>query len=269
MVKVGSFFAMSVGAFIFWQTMDKIHVWNALRQDEKEGRKTIKRMKYPFNQVEWIYTLEMGEVLCSPPRHGNLVQQCVVLVVDITDNSCPVADFVEGKRSLLDVPKLSFIFVYKYLPLIGFVYHPFSKKDLKRRWRSRGSEKSYCNKLKMRMLSHELLVWTNFNFHQFPELHHDFNSFEPAIAISVKRRLPVLYGLNWELEIQELRFRRYGLLKTASSMVPDDPAKSQNHDALPGNRSPLPTSWIEEGQCCYMLSNELNKMTTSICVLLL
>ncbi|KAJ6374401.1 hypothetical protein OIU78_030006, partial [Salix suchowensis] len=26
---------MSVGAFIFWQTMDKIHVWNALRQDEK------------------------------------------------------------------------------------------------------------------------------------------------------------------------------------------------------------------------------------------
>jgi hypothetical protein len=35
MVKVAGFFAMSVGAFIFWQTMDKIHVWNALRQDEK------------------------------------------------------------------------------------------------------------------------------------------------------------------------------------------------------------------------------------------
>ncbi|KAG6746096.1 hypothetical protein POTOM_050609 [Populus tomentosa] len=37
MVKVAGFFAMSVGAFIFWQTMDKIHVWNALRQDEKDG----------------------------------------------------------------------------------------------------------------------------------------------------------------------------------------------------------------------------------------
>ncbi|KAG5230252.1 SCO-spondin [Salix suchowensis] len=38
MVKVGGFLAMSVGAFIFWQTMDKIHVWNALRQDEKQER---------------------------------------------------------------------------------------------------------------------------------------------------------------------------------------------------------------------------------------
>ncbi|KAI5562807.1 hypothetical protein POPTR_015G087301v4 [Populus trichocarpa] len=38
MVKVAGFFAMSVGAFIFWQTMDKIHVWNALRQDEKQER---------------------------------------------------------------------------------------------------------------------------------------------------------------------------------------------------------------------------------------
>ncbi|KAG5604843.1 hypothetical protein H5410_026335 [Solanum commersonii] len=36
MVKVATFFAMSVGAFAFWQTMDKIHVWIALHQDEKE-----------------------------------------------------------------------------------------------------------------------------------------------------------------------------------------------------------------------------------------
>lgn len=35
MVKVTTFFAMSLGAFAFWQTMDKIHVWIALHQDEK------------------------------------------------------------------------------------------------------------------------------------------------------------------------------------------------------------------------------------------
>ncbi|GFP88322.1 hypothetical protein PHJA_000975900 [Phtheirospermum japonicum] len=35
MVKVGTFFAMSFGAFLFWQTMDKVHVWIALHQDEK------------------------------------------------------------------------------------------------------------------------------------------------------------------------------------------------------------------------------------------
>ncbi|TMW90602.1 hypothetical protein EJD97_015491 [Solanum chilense] len=38
MVKVATFFAMSVGAFGFWQTMDKIHVWIALHQDEKQER---------------------------------------------------------------------------------------------------------------------------------------------------------------------------------------------------------------------------------------
>ncbi|KAJ4841169.1 hypothetical protein Tsubulata_030194, partial [Turnera subulata] len=35
MVKVATFFAMSVGAFIFWQSMEKIHVYIALHQDEK------------------------------------------------------------------------------------------------------------------------------------------------------------------------------------------------------------------------------------------
>lgn len=35
MVKMASFFGMSLGAFVFWQSMDKVHVWIALRQDEK------------------------------------------------------------------------------------------------------------------------------------------------------------------------------------------------------------------------------------------
>ncbi|KAJ6970639.1 hypothetical protein NC653_035043 [Populus alba x Populus x berolinensis] len=130
MVKVAGFFAMSVGAFIFWQTMDKIHVWNALRQDEK--------------------------------------------------------------------------------------------KDLKRRWRSRGSEKSYCDKLKIRMLSHELLVWSNFNFPHFPKLHHVFNSFEPAIAITVKHRLPVLYGLNWEfgdIRVEQMEMKKFLLVALSLVLV--------------------------------------------------
>ncbi|XP_078435136.1 uncharacterized protein LOC144706109 [Wolffia australiana] len=38
MVRVATFFAMSLGAFIFWQSMDKVHVWIALRQDEKKER---------------------------------------------------------------------------------------------------------------------------------------------------------------------------------------------------------------------------------------
>ncbi|RXH96144.1 hypothetical protein DVH24_008644 [Malus domestica] len=36
MVKVATYFAMTLGAFVFWQSMDKVHVWIALHQDEKE-----------------------------------------------------------------------------------------------------------------------------------------------------------------------------------------------------------------------------------------
>ncbi|KAJ8758835.1 hypothetical protein K2173_002614 [Erythroxylum novogranatense] len=38
MVKVASYFAMTLGAFMFWQTLDKVHVWIALHQDEKQER---------------------------------------------------------------------------------------------------------------------------------------------------------------------------------------------------------------------------------------
>ncbi|KAG6747130.1 hypothetical protein POTOM_049510 [Populus tomentosa] len=107
MVKVAGFFAMSVGAFIFWQTMDKIHVWNALRQDEKvPGNVSI-----------------VGEV--SP-----------------LDPSC-----LSIAKVLLEKRNIAFAFA-RLLDVI--------------------------------------------------QLHHVFNSFEPAIAITVKHRLPVLYGLNWE-----------------------------------------------------------------------
>ncbi|PKA66106.1 hypothetical protein AXF42_Ash018395 [Apostasia shenzhenica] len=35
MVKVSTYFAMVFGAFIFWESMDRLHVWMALHQDEK------------------------------------------------------------------------------------------------------------------------------------------------------------------------------------------------------------------------------------------
>ncbi|KAL5229228.1 hypothetical protein ABZP36_017493 [Zizania latifolia] len=38
MVRVATFFAMTFGAFLFWQSMDRVHVWIALHQDEKKER---------------------------------------------------------------------------------------------------------------------------------------------------------------------------------------------------------------------------------------
>jgi hypothetical protein len=35
MVRVATYFTMTFGAFLFWQSMDKVHVWIALHQDEK------------------------------------------------------------------------------------------------------------------------------------------------------------------------------------------------------------------------------------------
>ncbi|KAI3467624.1 hypothetical protein Pfo_024287 [Paulownia fortunei] len=56
MVKVATFFGMSFGAFLFWQTMDKVHVWIALHQDEKKERMEkeaeIRRMKEELYQQQ-------------------------------------------------------------------------------------------------------------------------------------------------------------------------------------------------------------------------
>ncbi|KAJ9163832.1 hypothetical protein P3X46_023460 [Hevea brasiliensis] len=38
MVRVATFFGISFGAFLFWQSMDRVHVWIALHQDEKKER---------------------------------------------------------------------------------------------------------------------------------------------------------------------------------------------------------------------------------------
>ncbi|TQE09307.1 hypothetical protein C1H46_005043 [Malus baccata] len=36
MVKdVATYFSMTLGAFVFWQSMDEVHVWIALHQDQK------------------------------------------------------------------------------------------------------------------------------------------------------------------------------------------------------------------------------------------
>ncbi|XP_031387278.1 uncharacterized protein LOC116200584 [Punica granatum] len=38
LVRVASFFGMTIGAFVFWQFMDRVHSWIALHQDEKIER---------------------------------------------------------------------------------------------------------------------------------------------------------------------------------------------------------------------------------------
>ncbi|ERN13677.1 uncharacterized protein LOC18441923 [Amborella trichopoda] len=38
MVKVATFFAMTLGAFVFWESLDRLHVYMALHQDEKKER---------------------------------------------------------------------------------------------------------------------------------------------------------------------------------------------------------------------------------------
>ncbi|XP_042945832.1 uncharacterized protein LOC122279326 isoform X4 [Carya illinoinensis] len=46
MVKVSTYFAMSLGAFLFWESMDKLHVWIALHQDEK-----VKFLTFGLNKI--------------------------------------------------------------------------------------------------------------------------------------------------------------------------------------------------------------------------
>ncbi|XP_051122622.1 uncharacterized protein LOC127245662 [Andrographis paniculata] len=56
MVRVATFFGMTFGAFLFWQTMDKVHVWIALHQDEKkekmEKEAEIQRMREELYQQQ-------------------------------------------------------------------------------------------------------------------------------------------------------------------------------------------------------------------------
>ncbi|CAO2828890.1 unnamed protein product [Amaranthus hypochondriacus] len=49
MVRLGTIAGMTLGAFLFWESMDKVHVWIALHQDEKREReekeREIRRMR--------------------------------------------------------------------------------------------------------------------------------------------------------------------------------------------------------------------------------
>ncbi|XP_004504148.1 uncharacterized protein [Cicer arietinum] len=56
MVKVVTYFGMTLAAFAFWQSMDKVHVWMALHQDEKlerlEKEAEIKRVREELLQQQ-------------------------------------------------------------------------------------------------------------------------------------------------------------------------------------------------------------------------
>lgn len=54
MVKVSTYFAMTFAAFLFWESMDKVHVWNALHQDEKV-RFQFSELGFRFNYVALVF----------------------------------------------------------------------------------------------------------------------------------------------------------------------------------------------------------------------
>lgn len=53
MVKVATYFAMTFGAFLFWQSMDRVHVWIALHQDEKVTLAPALIYLSPLNSSVW------------------------------------------------------------------------------------------------------------------------------------------------------------------------------------------------------------------------
>ncbi|KAL9664002.1 hypothetical protein QQ045_019397 [Rhodiola kirilowii] len=70
MVKVATYFGMTFGAFLFWQSMDKVHVWIALHQDEKDSNH---------------FNFDVGIVNTNPRLYLNALQ--VNWVLDIVSNS--------------------------------------------------------------------------------------------------------------------------------------------------------------------------------------
>lgn len=58
MVKVATYFALTLGAFVFWQSMDKVHVWIALHQDEK-----VKNSSFSSSQFLFRIGLRMWVIL--------------------------------------------------------------------------------------------------------------------------------------------------------------------------------------------------------------
>ncbi|KAG6490938.1 hypothetical protein ZIOFF_052270 [Zingiber officinale] len=75
MVRVATFFAMSFGAFVFWQSMEKVHVWFALRQDEK-GEKQFGSRKCVLTS---FFNPEVNFEHGSPSRVGKRQSPTIVL----------------------------------------------------------------------------------------------------------------------------------------------------------------------------------------------
>jgi len=54
MVKVATYFGMSLAAFVFWQSMDKVHVWIALHQDEKVISAFLLRILHLLIKIQFL-----------------------------------------------------------------------------------------------------------------------------------------------------------------------------------------------------------------------
>ncbi|CAN1179517.1 hypothetical protein LINPERPRIM_LOCUS36626 [Linum perenne] len=66
MVKVSTYFAMTLGAFVFWQSMDKLHVWIALHQDEKSKNGLKRKWRSRGLEKSCFDKLKKGTLLVKP-----------------------------------------------------------------------------------------------------------------------------------------------------------------------------------------------------------
>ncbi|XP_020111287.1 uncharacterized protein LOC109726209 [Ananas comosus] len=84
MVRVATYFAMTFGAFLFWQSMDRLHVWIALHQDEKVLLPPPPAPPHPHPPSLSLFSLcPISLFLCSGPRfllsHFGLIALVLVL----------------------------------------------------------------------------------------------------------------------------------------------------------------------------------------------
>ena len=92
MVRVATYFAMTLGAFVFWQSMDRVHVWIALRQDEK--------VRFLFSLISPLFFSPSSSFpqftflpllpFFSPISISLSLSLCLTKTLDISHNCCYV-----------------------------------------------------------------------------------------------------------------------------------------------------------------------------------
>ncbi|KDP30998.1 hypothetical protein JCGZ_11374 [Jatropha curcas] len=134
MVRVATYFAMSLGAFVFWQSMDRVHVWIALHQDEKYYAKARERLLSRWATEGYIARLEFGPRLT---RKFDINAWFLPYELDYSIFR-PMENFKILVLSISDASKQQFVleiwclFAYHNLLLIGFWISSFQKERLEK-----------------------------------------------------------------------------------------------------------------------------------------